>query len=114
MVKPDEQVISQFNEMVNMSASELEKWLESDESTNAGQQGDSGESKGHESGRQIVDILKRNPKKAEDKYTEKDLEHMRRVVAYIARHSAQENKLKESKSKEQLEDTKSTRSLRSE
>lgn len=37
---------------------------------------------GHESGRQIVDILKRNPKKESDKYTDEDLQHMRKVVSY--------------------------------
>ena len=37
---------------------------------------------GHESGRHIVDILKRNPKKDADKYTDEDLQHMRKVVSY--------------------------------
>lgn len=37
---------------------------------------------GHESGRHIVDILKRNHKKDADKYTDEDLQHMRKVVSY--------------------------------
>lgn len=37
---------------------------------------------GHSSGRHIVDILKRNPKKDADKYTDEDLQHMRKVVSY--------------------------------
>jgi hypothetical protein len=67
---------------------------------------------GHESGRKIVDILKRNPKKDEDKYTDEDVEHMRKVVSYCKRHLAQENKMKETKSPEELEQTKSTKSLK--
>ena len=63
-----------------MSAEELEDWLKTDESTGAGwkNSGDT-ETVGHESGTKIVDILKRNPKKEADKYTEEDLGHMRKV-----------------------------------
>ncbi len=42
-----------------MSAGELEKWLETGESEPVGQKRDGGESKGHESGRRIVEVLKR-------------------------------------------------------
>lgn len=42
-------------------------------------------SPGHDSGRKIMDILERNPKKEEDKYTDEDVDHMRKVVAYIKR-----------------------------
>ena len=71
-----------------MTSNELEEWLKSGDSTSAGWKGDSsdGETVGHESGRKIVDILKRNPKKDEDKYTDEDVEHMRKVVSYIKRH----------------------------
>jgi len=114
MVKPESEVISEFNELVNMSADELEEWLKSDDSTSSGWKNDSseGETVGHESGRKIVDILKRNPKKDEDKYTDEDVEHMRKVVSYCKRHLAQENKMKETKSPEELEQTKSTKSLK--
>lgn len=111
---PPPSQISEFNEIVNMSASELEEWLKSESSESAGWGGESGETVGHESGRNIVDILKRNPKKQEDKYTEDDIAHMRKVVSYCKRHLAQEAKMKETKSKEELEQTKSVRSLRSE
>ena len=48
----------EFKDAVNMTASELEKWLDSDESKSVGQKsGGSGESTGHESGRHIVKIL---------------------------------------------------------
>lgn len=64
------------------------------------------------SGRKIVEILRRNPSKDPEKYTEEDLEHMRKVASYNKRHLAQEDKLKQSKSPEELEQTKSTKSLR--
>lgn len=98
----------------NMSVDELTKWLETEDSKGAGWTGDNegGETVGHDSGNRIVDILKRNPDKSEDKYTDEDLQHMRKVVAYCKRHLAQEGSMKESKSKEELEQTKSTKSLR--
>ncbi|PWN90567.1 hypothetical protein FA10DRAFT_267020 [Acaromyces ingoldii] len=111
MGKPDEEVIEEFNELVNMSASELEKWLKTDSSESSGW-GDGDETVGHESGRKIVDILKRNPKKDPSKYTEEDIAHMRKVVSYNKRHLAQEEKMKDTKSKEELEQSKSVRSLR--
>ncbi|SPO23929.1 uncharacterized protein UTRI_03537_B [Ustilago trichophora] len=114
MVKSDADVIKEFNELVNMTASELEKWLKSDDSTSSGwTNGNSGgETVGHNSGTKIVDILKRNPDKKKDKYTEDDLKHMRKVVSYNKRHLAQEQHLKEKKSKEELQKTKSYKSLK--
>ena len=41
-----------------------------------------GESVGHDSGRQIVEILKANPDKEPDKYTDDQIQHMRKVVSY--------------------------------
>lgn len=71
---------------VNMSAAELERWLDSDESTSVGQKPASGgESTGHRSGRRIVEILR--TKKAD--LTAADAEHMHKVVSYVARHSKQ-------------------------
>ncbi|EIW70054.1 hypothetical protein TREMEDRAFT_61817 [Tremella mesenterica DSM 1558] len=96
-----------------MTADELDAFLKTEGSQTTGftQEGSS-ESIGHESGRKIVDILRRNPSKSEDKYTEEDIEHMRKVVSYCKRHLAQEGKMKETKSPEELEKTKSTRSLK--
>lgn len=53
-----------------MSASDLEKWLKSPDSESSGWSKDdgSGESIGHESGRKIVEILKKNPKKDPESY----------------------------------------------
>jgi hypothetical protein len=83
MAKSEEQVIEEFGEAVNMSRKELEEWLETDESKSVGQ--GSGESKGHESGRRIVEILGKN----KSDYTDDDIDHMGRVVVYVHRHQAQ-------------------------
>jgi Protein of unknown function (DUF3140) len=83
MAKSDEQVIEEFDQAVNMSRKELEEWLETDESKSVGQ--GSGESKGHESGRRIVEILAKN----KSEYTDDDIDHMGRVVSYVHRHQAQ-------------------------
>ncbi len=85
MAKGKEQVKEEFREAVNMSAKELEDWLQTDESKGVGQKDGGGESKGHESGRKIVEILQ----KEEDDITEDDVDHMRRVVSYVHRHQAQ-------------------------
>ena len=85
MAKSDKQVVEEFNEAVNMSRRELEDWLETDESKEVGQKDGGSESKGHESGRRIVEILGEN----DSGYTEDDLDHMRRVVSYVHRHQAQ-------------------------
>lgn len=86
MVKPKEEVISEFNSLVNMTASDLETWLKSDDANSAGWPKDDadgdGETVGHDSGRKIVEILKANPDRKEDKYTDEQVEHMRKVVAY--------------------------------
>ena len=79
-------VYTDFKDAVNMTASELEKWLGTDESRDVGQKsGGSGESVGHDSGRRIVRIL--GTKKAD--LTEADEAHMRKVVGYVHRHQAQ-------------------------
>ena len=108
-----------------MSASDLESWLKEGSSEDAGWSKDdgSGETIGHErydflsvhrrhepanaiSGRKIIEILNKNPKKDAEKYDEDDIAHMRRVVAYCKRHLAQEEKAK------QDPDSKSARSLK--
>src|SRR5215212_6024887 len=76
----------EFDDAVNMTASELEKWLGTDESKSVGQKsGGSGESTGHESGRRIIKILK--AKKSD--LSDDDYAHMRKVVGYTKRHLAQ-------------------------
>jgi Protein of unknown function (DUF3140) len=79
--------VQEFDEVVNMTATELERWLETDESKSVGESagGAGGESKGHRSGRRIVDILG----KTQADLTDADREHMRTVVGYVRRHLAQ-------------------------
>ena len=75
-----------FKAELNMTASELEKWLTTEESRAVGQKsGDGAESTGHESGRLIIDILH---KKQAD-LTDADFAHMHRVISYVRRHRAQ-------------------------
>lgn len=47
------------------------------------------------SGRKIVAILEKNPKKDSKKYEQDDIQHMRKVVSYCKRHLAQEGKAKQ-------------------
>ena len=80
------EVRNEFDEVVNMTASAIKKWLETDESKEVGQKKDGDdESTGHQSGRKIIDIL---DKKQAD-LTDADYAHMRKVVSYVRRHSAQ-------------------------
>lgn len=47
-----------FKSLVNMSASQIDKWLDSDESKSVGQKtDDNAESTGHKSGKRIIEIL---------------------------------------------------------
>ena len=79
----------QFDAAVNMTAGEIERWLKTEESRAVGWKGEdgdgSGESVGHASGRRIAKIL--NKPAAE--LTDDDYAHMRKVVGYVHRHSAQ-------------------------
>ncbi|MGI5359506.1 DUF3140 domain-containing protein [Streptomyces sp. CA-252508] len=83
--KDREETLRSFDEAVNMTAGELEKWLKTEESRGAGQSDGSGESVGHASGRRIVDLLR--TRKAD--LTDDDVAHMRKVVGYVHRHVSQ-------------------------
>ena len=78
-----------FNEAVNMSPAEMERFLDSDDSKRVGWKGEdgkgSGESVGHKSGKRIVEIKRK--KKAD--LTDDDYAHMKKVVGYVHRHMAQ-------------------------
>ena len=87
-----------------MTASELEDWLQTDESRAAGQKDGGGESTGHRSGRRIVEILR----KSESDRTDADREHMDEVDGYIARHLEQ----RPEKSGDELRDMTWTHSLK--
>lgn len=86
MSKDTETVIKEFDDAVNMTAKQLESWLQTEESKSVGQKDDGDdESIGHNSGKRIIDILQ----KKKDDYTNDDVSHMRKVVSYVHRHSAQ-------------------------
>ena len=78
-----DEVWDDWKDAVTMTASELERWLETRESRSVGQ--GEGESTGHKSGRRIVDILRTN----KSDLTDDDVAHMRKVVGYVHRHTAQ-------------------------
>lgn len=77
-----------FATAVNMSAAELRDWLDTEESRSVGWKGENGkagESVGHRSGRQIIEILE-TPAPA---LSPEDHAHMRKVIGFVARHRAQ-------------------------
>ncbi|KAF9892055.1 hypothetical protein FE257_002461 [Aspergillus nanangensis] len=81
MVKDKDTVIHEFNDLVTMTPNELRDWLKQEQSQSSGwSNNDSGETIGHE--RHVI-------------YTDHDVDHMRRVVAYCKRHLAQEEKAKQ-------------------
>ena len=84
-----EQTYRDFRDAVNMTPSEIEAFLETDDSKRVGWKGEdgkgAGESVGHASGRHIVAIKR----KAKAELTDDDYAHMRKVVGYVRRHMAQ-------------------------
>jgi hypothetical protein len=76
--------VSASADAVNMTASELKRWLDTDESRSVGQS-DGGESVARRSGRRIMAI----PEKRKADVTESDEEPTREVVGYVHRHLAQ-------------------------
>ena len=85
MSKDTKSVIDEFHQVVNLTPKELESWLNTDESKEVGQKDGDDEAIGHKSGRQIVELLQK--KKAD--YSDDDLSHMKKVISYVHRHSAQ-------------------------
>lgn len=82
----DKETLDEFKRAVNMTAGQIEKWLDSDESKRVGfKTDDADESVGHQSGRRIVEILG----KKQNEYAEDDFKFMNKVVGYVHRHSAQ-------------------------
>jgi Protein of unknown function (DUF3140) len=84
MSKNTDSAIAEFQKVVNMSSTELQSWLETKESQAVGQKKED-ESIGHQSGRRIIEILQ----KKESQYTDDDISHMKKVISYVRRHSAQ-------------------------
>lgn len=85
MSKDVKSVIDEFQQVINMTAEELESWLDTDESKEVGQKEGDEESIGHKSGKRIIQLLQ----KKQDEYTDDDLSHMKKVVSYVHRHLAQ-------------------------
>ena len=79
-----EEVWQDWQDAVNMTASELEDFLATPESQAVGDASD-GESTGHRSGRRIATILQAR----KDELTDDDAAHMRKVVGYVHRYLAQ-------------------------
>jgi hypothetical protein len=77
-------VVHAFRAVVNMTAEEIEAWLQTAESRSVGlvRPGER-ESVGRQAGRRIVAILRRSEPLAEDH------PHMRKVVGFVRRHRAQ-------------------------
>ncbi|HEY9750810.1 MAG TPA: DUF3140 domain-containing protein [Allocoleopsis sp.] len=78
-------VIEEFHQTVNMTAGELNAWLQTEESKAVGQKESGQESIGHQSGKHIVELL--SQRKAD--YTQDNLSQMKRVISYVHRHLAQ-------------------------
>jgi len=78
-------IYDDFYNKVNMTPSELEDWLSTEKAKSVGQDSGDGESIGHKSGQKIIKI-KRTKK---DDLNDSNYEHMQKVTAYIARHTAQ-------------------------
>lgn len=83
-----ERIYDDFNDAVNMAPSELEDWLDTENSKRVGQESGDGEAIGHKSGGKIVEIKS----KKKDGLTGADYEHMKKVVGYVHRHLAQKPK----------------------
>ena len=84
----DEQrtVLKEFAQAVNMSAAQLDKWLDTPESKEVGYKASGhGESVGHQSGRHIIKLLN----KKQSGFDDADFQHARKVVGYVHRHLAQ-------------------------
>ena len=81
-------IADEFDDAVNMTPTEIEDWLDTDESRSVGQKNGGGESVGHASGRRIVKILR--TKKAD--LSDADYAHMKKVHGYVARHGKQRPK----------------------
>jgi hypothetical protein len=75
-----------FGQAVNMTAGEIVKWLETDESRSVGfTRRCESESVGRQSGRRIAAILRTR----REELTESDYAQMRRTTGFIKRHLAQ-------------------------
>lgn len=86
LLKPKQQeTLESFQSAVNMNASEIKRWLKTEESHSVGQKDKKGKIKGRKSGKKIAKILRKD----RSDYDRQDFKHMKKVVGYIHRHLAQ-------------------------
>jgi hypothetical protein len=80
------EIRDEFRRVANMTRSELEAWLGSEQSRLVGsvREGED-EAVGHQSGRRIVAIKRRR----QAELSEDDYAHMSQVIGYVHRHCAQ-------------------------
>src|SRR5687768_1265985 len=91
--KKRQAVTDEFFELVNLSVTELQNWLDTPEAKSVGWTASAGvkkkpggeKSEGYKSGEMILEILD----KPSADLTESDYSHMRRVNGYIKRHLGQ-------------------------
>ena len=57
--KDEEETYKKFKDLVNMTPAAIEKWLETDESKESGQDSGDGESIGRKSAKKIIQILRK-------------------------------------------------------
>ena len=81
----DRETMKDFEQAVNMTASEIKQWLKTEESNSVGQKDQQGKIKGRKSGKKIIKILNKD----RSKYKQNDFKHMKKVVGYVHRHLAQ-------------------------
>ena len=85
MSKSQDEIYQEFYDNVNMTPSEIEDWLDTDQSKDVGQDSGDGESKGRKSGKKIIEIKR----KKKDDLTDGDYDHMKKVNSYVSRHLSQ-------------------------
>ena len=83
--KSRDEIWDEWRELVNMQPKELEEFLETEASERVGAEDGDGESKGHKSGRRIVEIKRTN----KDDLDDGQWDHMAAVVGYVKRHKSQ-------------------------
>ncbi len=72
------EIWEEFQEKQNMTASQLEDWLDTDKSKNAGKEMDNGETVGHASGRSILKIIRKD----KDELTQANWDKINETVGY--------------------------------
>ena len=85
-----DKVRKDFDEAVNMTASELKKWLHTKESRAVGWKGKDGKAQGRKCRPCQRPPDRWYPRQANAELSDDDYSHMRKVIGYVRRHRAQE------------------------